>query len=426
MRSRSFVAVACLLLTTGAALLAYVADDAIRTPGGRGANLLNTLNKLVPEALTSAVNRKLQDFGVDVHQPILTSPVDAVKERINNARRSLMQVGRGGKARGRGGRGRNAGRGGGGRGAQKRLPELEEWVPSYALREHWPSTTGLNSFAGTQPLPERCKGERLRPADVSHKGPNGSPSGECFQLDLRGKNETQPVLPTLFVPGFPKSATTWLWDCMHAAYLPEVVCRDAARNDPRAFRAGFDPRRWSKAGCSDADGTPRRFMLPGTACNVLGGCQHRKELFFYGGGFGNYFANGLASLHGPEVRRRPRRARSGAHFRRKFGAISAQFSPAHTPPRAAPLSSCRSRCLPTARWRRAASTARRTTVSSCDGWGRSAPTRCTPTCRPTGRTRRAASRRRGSRSSGAAAGTTRCGCATAIRSSCGSKLRCRG
>ena len=231
-----------------------------------------------------------------------------------------MQVGRGGKARG-GRRGARSGRGGGGRGAQKRLPELEEWVPSYALREHWPSTTGLNSFAGTQPLPERCKGERLRPADVSHKGPNGSPSGECFQLDLRGKNETQPVLPTLFVPGFPKSATTWLWDCMHAAYLPEVVCRDAARTDPRAFRAGFDPRRWSKAGCSDADGTPRRFMLPGTACNVLGGCQHRKELFFYGGGFGNYFANGLASLHGPEVRRRPR----GAHFGAHFGEISAQF-----------------------------------------------------------------------------------------------------
>ena len=100
MRPRSFVAVACLLLTTGAALLAYVADDAIRTPGGRGANLLNTLNKLVPEALTSAVNRKLQDFGVDVHQPIITSPVDAVKERISVVRRSLMQVGRGGKARG--------------------------------------------------------------------------------------------------------------------------------------------------------------------------------------------------------------------------------------------------------------------------------------------------------------------------------------
>ena len=247
-----------------------------------------------------------------------------------------MQVGRGGKARG-GRRGARSGRGGGGRGAQKRLPELEEWVPSYALREHWPSTTGLNSFAGTQPLPERCKGERLRPADVSHKGPNGSPSGECFQLDLRGKNETQPVLPTLFVPGFPKSATTWLWDCMHAAYLPEVVCRDAARTDPRAFRAGFDPRRWSKAGCSDADGTPRRFMLPGTACNVLGGCQHRKELFFYGGGFGNYFANGLASLHGPEVRRPPRArtlARTSAEIRRNFGAI---LSRSHTAARRGPL-----------------------------------------------------------------------------------------
>ena len=300
-------------------------------------------------------------------------------------------------------------------------------MPSYALREHWPSTTGLNSFAGTQPLPERCKGERLRPADVSHKGPNGSPSGECFQLDLRGKNETQPVLPTLFVPGFQEVGDHVALG-LHARRVPARGClpSDAARNDPRAFRAGFDPRRWSKAGCSDADGTPRRFMLPGTACNV-------RRLPAPEG-----IVRALRRRLRQLFRKRPRVApRAGgappaarAHFGAHFGENSAQFRHnslgAHTPPRAAPLSSCRSRCLPTARWRRAASTARRTTVSSCDGWGRSAPTRCTPTCRPTGRTRRAASRRRGSRSSGAAAGTTRCGCATAIRSSCGSKLRCRG
>ena len=82
MRSRSFVAVACVLLTSGAALLAYVADDAIRTPGGRGANLLRAFNSIVPEALVSAVSRKLQDFGVDVHQPITAVDVDTAVDAV--------------------------------------------------------------------------------------------------------------------------------------------------------------------------------------------------------------------------------------------------------------------------------------------------------------------------------------------------------
>ena len=34
---------------------------------------------------------------------------------------------------------------------------------------------------------------------------------------------------------------------------------------------------------------------------VLGTCSHRKELFFYGSGFGNLFTAGLAALHGPQV-----------------------------------------------------------------------------------------------------------------------------
>ena len=34
---------------------------------------------------------------------------------------------------------------------------------------------------------------------------------------------------------------------------------------------------------------------------VLGTCSHRKELFFYGSGFGNLFTAGLAALHGPQA-----------------------------------------------------------------------------------------------------------------------------
>ena len=34
---------------------------------------------------------------------------------------------------------------------------------------------------------------------------------------------------------------------------------------------------------------------------MLGACSHRKELFYYGSGFGNLFTAGLAALHGPRV-----------------------------------------------------------------------------------------------------------------------------
>ena len=100
------------------------------------------------------------------------------------------------------------------------------------------------------------------------------------------------MLPTIFVPGFPKAATTWLYDCMHAAFPPEMVCPPQSRDE-------FDGRRWSIAGCGG-----RRFMLPGIACRVVGGCEHRKELFFYGYGTARSLRaqTSMARLHGPEVR----------------------------------------------------------------------------------------------------------------------------
>lgn len=58
----------------------------------------------------------------------------------------------------------------------------------------------------------------------------------------------------------------------------------------------FNPHDWSKAGCQN-----RRFMLPGIACAVTGGCSHRKELFFYGAGYGDYFkvCHAFGSLPNP-------------------------------------------------------------------------------------------------------------------------------
>lgn len=153
-------------------------------------------------------------------------------------------------------------------------------------RMEWPERPrGVNNYAGVQPLPQRCLRAELSPKDMHAKGPNGANTGECFQLDKRGPNETQPVLPTLFMPGFPKCASTWLFECMHSAFVPEVVCDEfekpgqrrlplaATRMMRRAFQSPrpFDPYRWSREGCGG-----RRYMLPGIACAVTGGCSHRK------------------------------------------------------------------------------------------------------------------------------------------------------
>ena len=167
----------------------------------------------------------------------------------------------------------------------------DDEVPAYVERADWPEKpTGVNNYAGKQSLPARCLQPELDAADLNAKGPNGAATGECFQLDKRSPNQTQPVLPTLFMPGFPKSASTWLFECMHAAFIPETVCEpEPTRNllsfsrrfsgSYRAPQRTFDPKRWDKKGCKG-----RRFMLPGIACAVTGGCSHRKELFFYGAG----------------------------------------------------------------------------------------------------------------------------------------------
>jgi len=70
--------------------------------------------------------------------------------------------------------------------------------------------------------------------------------------------------------------------------------RAAAVNFPHTLI--FHPLDWSRQGCQN-----RRFMLPGISCSVSGGCSHRKELFFYGSGFGDFFKVGMAALHGPEL-----------------------------------------------------------------------------------------------------------------------------
>mgnify|MGYP002632590671 CR=1 FL=1 len=176
-----------------------------------------------------------------------------------------------------------------------RLPPMaNDEVPPYAVRD-WSKlqkADGLNTYSGGQ-VPLRCSRERLEFRDRK-PGPNGAPVGPCHQLETRSATQTQPVLPTLFVPGFPKCATTWLYECMHAAFVPEAVCdvafntgqlqaklwSEAHPNAPAwAHRSQppFHQDKWNRTNCGG-----RRFMLPGIACGVTGGCGHRKELFFYG------------------------------------------------------------------------------------------------------------------------------------------------
>ena len=77
-----------------------------------------------------------------------------------------------------------------------------------------------------------------------------------------------PVLPSLFLPGFPKSATTWLFNCMLASFSPaRVGCGRAAAN-------------WTASACQ------RRFLLTALHSDVFGQMMQSKETFYFGGNLG--------------------------------------------------------------------------------------------------------------------------------------------
>ena len=101
----------------------------------------------------------------------------------------------------------------------------------------------------------------------------------------------RPVLPSLFMPGFPKSATTWLYRCMLDAFSPQRVgCGDNAS-------------RWNASTCG------RRFLL--TPVYAMRWSRHRptlavepkKESFFFGGTRHNLYRPDLLTLHGPDPSR---------------------------------------------------------------------------------------------------------------------------
>ena len=104
---------------------------------------------------------------------------------------------------------------------------------------------------------------------------------ECASVCLRPSigslpsGEAVPQLPTLFLPGYPKSSSTWLFGCMSAAFAPELLC-------------GLD---WhdSTHSCHS------RYMLrPLIRCGPET-CADPKELFFF-----NHAAP-TSDLHGPAL-----------------------------------------------------------------------------------------------------------------------------
>lgn len=89
------------------------------------------------------------------------------------------------------------------------------------------------------------------------------------------------------MPGFPKSATTWLYQCLLSVFNPDTVCRSSL------------PESWGLPACS------RRFLLPLVSTNSLGDSRLMKEPFAFGGtGAPTLVADdgSLKVLHGPDSR----------------------------------------------------------------------------------------------------------------------------
>ena len=98
------------------------------------------------------------------------------------------------------------------------------------------------------------------------------------------REAVSPVLPSLFMPGFPKCATTSLYDCLLATFAPaRLGCGERAVG-------------WSATACK------RRFLLAPLETRARGQFEERKETFFFGGAAASYFQPDLMALHGPNPR----------------------------------------------------------------------------------------------------------------------------
>ena len=112
------------------------------------------------------------------------------------------------------------------------------------------------------------------------------PEADADLLLGRADGARAPVLPSLFLPGFPKSSTTWLYSCLTTAFTPvRAGC-------------GHDPSGWNASAC------PRRFLLSPVGASRwphdLFTVEALKETFFFGGNRQRRYREDLLSLHGPD------------------------------------------------------------------------------------------------------------------------------
>ena len=93
------------------------------------------------------------------------------------------------------------------------------------------------------------------------------------------------MLPSLFMPGFPKCATTSLYKCLLATFTPaRVGCGDNASG-------------WTVGSCR------HRYLLATLQSHTKGHFLERKETFFFGGATVFHYREDLMALHGPDPRR---------------------------------------------------------------------------------------------------------------------------
>ena len=98
-------------------------------------------------------------------------------------------------------------------------PPLSSLVPSrFGEVEAEPPPADNSS---RRPTPEWASGLGLPEYLLDTAQPVGD--GELRHLPA-SPSERAPLLPTLYLPGFPKAATTWLSNCVQYAFSPVNIC----------------------------------------------------------------------------------------------------------------------------------------------------------------------------------------------------------